>query len=109
MSCLNKITVSFAIILCISSCNPKQKNEATPVNEKGLKHVQRFGTVTGLNPEKIEYYKKLHAAVWPGVQKKITECNIQNYPIYLKKINNQWLLFSYFEYTGNKFFMKTNI
>ena len=50
-------------------------------------------------PEKIEEYKKLHAPVWPDVLKKITQCNIQNYSIYLK--DNQ--LFSYFEYTGDDF------
>ncbi len=29
--------------------------------------VKRFGTVVGLRPEKIDEYKRLHAAVWPGV------------------------------------------
>ena len=100
---MKKIIVVFAILLSISSCHQKQKNETTVVNQQTSKHIQRFGMVTGLKPEKMEYYKKLHAAVWPAVQKKITECNIHNYSIYLKKINGQWLLFSYFEYTGNDF------
>ncbi|HOT50704.1 MAG TPA: L-rhamnose mutarotase [Candidatus Hydrogenedentes bacterium] len=50
-------------------------------------------------PEKIEEYKRLHAAVWPDVLKKIKECNISNYSIYLKDD----FLFSYFEYTGDDF------
>ncbi len=103
MSFQNKVILSFAIIISISSCHQKQKNETTTANRRTSKNIQRFGMVTGLKPEKIEYYKKLHAAVWPAVRKKITECNIRNYSIYLKKINSQWLLFSYFEYTGNDF------
>ncbi|KIO78930.1 L-rhamnose 1-epimerase [Pedobacter lusitanus] len=64
---------------------------------------KRFGSVTGLKPEKIAYYKKLHAYVWPAVLKKIKECNIRNYSIYFKKIDSAYYLFSYFEYTGNNF------
>lgn len=52
-----------------------------------------------LRPEKYEEYKQLHAAVWPGVLKKIHECNIRNYSIYHK----DGLLFSYFEYIGDDF------
>ena len=55
--------------------------------------------VIGVKPEKIEEYKKLHAAVWPDVLKMIKSCNIRNYSIYLK--DDQ--LFSYFEYTGDDF------
>jgi len=55
--------------------------------------------VIGIKPEKIEEYKKLHAAVWPDVLKMIKNCNIRNYSIYLK--DNQ--LFSYFEYAGDDF------
>lgn len=61
--------------------------------------MKRYGMVIGVRPEKIEEYKRLHAAVWPEVLKKITECNIRNYSIYLK--DNQ--LFSYFEYHGTDF------
>ena len=63
----------------------------------------RFGSITGLKPEKLAYYKKLHANAWPGVLKKIKECNIQNYSIYLQKIQNNYYLFSYFEYVGPDF------
>jgi len=65
--------------------------------------VRRFGMVTGLKPEKIAYYEKLHAAVWPDVLKKIKECNIRNYSIYLQHIDDKYYLFSYFEYTGADF------
>jgi L-rhamnose mutarotase len=61
--------------------------------------MKRYGMVIDVKPEKIDEYKKLHAAVWPEVLKKIAECNIQNYSIYLKDNT----LFSYFEYMGNDF------
>ncbi len=65
--------------------------------------VKRFGSVTGLKPEKMDYYKELHANAWPSVLKKIKECNIRNYSIYLQKIGDAYYLFSYFEYTGANF------
>ncbi len=66
--------------------------------------VQRYGMVIGVKPEKLDYYKQLHAQPWPGVLRKITECNINNYSIYLKQVDEQhWYLFGYFEYTGNDF------
>jgi L-rhamnose mutarotase len=66
--------------------------------------VERYGMVIGVKPEKIEDYKKLHAAAWPGVLAKIRECHIRNYSIYLREVEKgQYLLFSYFEYTGDDF------
>jgi len=67
------------------------------------KQIQRFGSITGLKAEKTAYYKELHANAWPAVLKKIKECNIENYSIYLQKINDSYYLFSYFEYTGDNF------
>ncbi len=66
--------------------------------------VKRYGHVIGLKPEKIEEYKQLHADVWPGVLKMITESNIRNYSIYLGELEEgKYYLFSYFEYTGDDF------
>ena len=66
--------------------------------------VERYGMVIGVKPDKIEYYKKLHAAAWPGVLAKIKECHIRNYSIYLREVaKGEFLLFSYFEYTGRDF------
>ena len=63
--------------------------------------MKRYGMVIGLRPERIEEYKRLHAAVWPDVLKMIKQCHIQNYSIYLRKLDDgQQYLFSYFEYTG---------
>ena len=66
--------------------------------------VERYGTVIGLKPEKLDEYKKLHAAVWPGVLKQIKKSHIRNYSIYLKEIEpGKHYLFAYFEYTGRDF------
>ena len=66
--------------------------------------VERYGMVIGVKPDKIEYYKKLHAAAWPGVLAKMRECNVRKYSIYLREIEKgHYLLFSYFEYTGDDF------
>jgi L-rhamnose mutarotase len=66
-------------------------------------HIRRYASITGLKPEKMAYYKKLHANAWPAVLKKIKQCNIQNYSIYLQKLQNNYYLFSYFEYVGSDF------
>ncbi len=66
--------------------------------------MQRYGMVIGLRAEKLEEYKKLHAAVWPDVLKMIKACHIRNYSIYLRRLDNgQHYLFSYFEYSGTDF------
>ena len=66
--------------------------------------MQRHAWVIGLHPEKVEEYKKLHAAVWPDVLKMIKDCGIQNYSIYLREMPDGGLyLFSYLEYTGSDF------
>lgn len=46
--------------------------------------MKRYGMVIKVKPEKADEYKKLHASVWPDVLKKIKDCNIKNYSIFLK-------------------------
>jgi L-rhamnose mutarotase len=66
--------------------------------------MKRYGSVIGLRPERIDDYKKLHAAVWPDVLKMIRQCQIKNYSIYLRKLEDgDHYLFSYFEYHGTDF------
>jgi L-rhamnose mutarotase len=61
--------------------------------------MMRYGKVIKVRPEKLEEYKRLHAAAWPGVLQTIHDCNIRNYSIYLK----DGTLFSYFEYVGEDY------
>ena len=63
--------------------------------------MRRMGMTIGLNPDRVAEYKKLHAAVWPGILATISACNIANYSIFLKEPEN--LLFGYWEYTGDDF------
>ena len=66
--------------------------------------MKRYGWVIGLNEDKIDEYKRLHAAVWPDVLKMIRECNIRNYSIFMRRLDDKgWFLFSYLEYTGDDF------
>jgi L-rhamnose mutarotase len=66
--------------------------------------MQRYGMVIGVKTEKIDEYKKLHAAVWPDVLAMIRECNIRNYSIHLRTMpDGRHYLFSYFEYVGSDF------
>ncbi len=80
------------IVTFLFSCSAqKEEIQNTP--------VKRYGWVIKVKPEKLEYYKKLHANPWPEINAKLKECNIQNYSIYFR----DGLLFSYLEYTGTDF------
>lgn len=82
----------------ISACKEQMTDRKTVAQ-----NIKRFGSITGLKPEKMAYYKQLHANAWEGVLKKIKACHIQNYSIYVKEIEGKPYLFSYFEYVGNDF------
>lgn len=90
------IMMTMITLLFFDCCTNEKKVES-------FKVTKRMGMVTGIKPEKIAYYKQLHAKVWPGVLKKLKDCNIQNYSIYIQKIGDKYFLFSYFEYTGTDF------
>jgi len=64
---------------------------------------QRYAWVTGLKPDKAEYYRQLHAHPWPGVLRQIKACHIRNFSIHERDINGQLYLFAYLEYTGVNF------
>jgi len=61
--------------------------------------MTRHGSVIRVRPEKLEEYRRLHAAVWPGVLQMIRACNIRNHTIYY----HDGLLFSTFEYVGDDY------
>ena len=84
-----KYLVAVLLAILLSGCSTEK---AAP---------RRFAWVTGLKPEKAEYYKQLHADPWQSVNRKLKECNIQNYSIHLKQIDGKLYLFSYLEYVGN--------
>jgi len=65
--------------------------------------IKRIGSVIGLNPEKEQYYRELHANVWPTVLDRLRKSNLRNYSLYVTEIEGKRYLFSYFEYTGRDF------
>jgi len=66
--------------------------------------MKRYASIVGIKADRIEEYKRLHAAVWSEVLATIRECNIRNYSIYLRRLpDGQHYLFSYFEYVGGDF------
>jgi L-rhamnose mutarotase len=58
--------------------------------------IERHAQVVRVRPELKERYLELHRAVWPQVEKTLTESNITNYSIF----NHEDVLFAYYEYTG---------
>jgi L-rhamnose mutarotase len=71
---------------------------------KGTERGERYGAVIGVKPEKLDYYKKLHASPWPAVNEAVKKANIRNYSIYLTQFDDgKWYLFSCFEYVGSDF------
>lgn len=61
--------------------------------------MKRFAQLIGIKADRLEEYKRYHAAVWPEILDMIRQCNIRNYSIFYK----DGRLFAYFEYTGNDF------
>ncbi len=64
---------------------------------------QRYAWVTGLKSEKAQHYRQLHAHPWPGVNRMIKQCHIQNFSIHECEIEGRLYLFAYLEYTGKDF------
>ena len=59
--------------------------------------MKRYGMLIRLRPEKREEYLRLHAAVWPAVERTLREANIRNFTIF----RHDDLLFGYYEYVGD--------
>jgi len=88
-------------VLCaamLSGCATPNPSSSSPSNAP-----QRYAWVTGLKPDKAARYEYLHAHIWPGVNKTIHDCHIQNFSIHECSINGQLYLFAYLEYTGTNF------
>jgi L-rhamnose mutarotase len=97
---MNRVFIlSLAVLL--TGCGPERSTEMPTCCEQPT--PKRFAWVTGLKPEKADYYKQLHANPWPSVSKVLKDCHIQNFSIHLKEIDGRQYLFAYLEYTGDDF------
>jgi len=104
LSCVAVAVLCFTLTSGCGGPSPQTSEAAAEVTKANTKKPARYGGVIGLKPEKLEEYKRLHADVWPEVLATIKDCNIQNYSIFLGKLNDgNYYLFSYFEYTGDDF------
>ncbi|MHB1310363.1 MAG: L-rhamnose mutarotase [Limisphaerales bacterium] len=65
--------------------------------------AQRHVWVTGLKPEKADYYRQLHADPWPSVNRMLKECHVRNFSIHEREIDGRLYLVAYLEYTGADF------
>ena len=58
--------------------------------------MRRFGQVLGLDPARLEEYRRYHASIWPEIADAIRAAGIRSYSIYYRKGQ----LFGYYEYHG---------
>jgi L-rhamnose mutarotase len=58
--------------------------------------MKRFGQLLGLRPERLEEYRRHHAAIWPEIASAIARAGIRNYSIF----HFRGQLFGYYEYVG---------
>ena len=61
--------------------------------------MKRHLQLVNVRPELRDEYLRLHAAVWPEVEARISASNIANYSIFI----HGDLLVAYFEYVGSDY------
>ena len=61
--------------------------------------MKRYGMVIHVRPELEDAYVHLHANTWPEVLRKISDCNMRNYTIFMR----DGYLFAYYEYVGDDY------
>lgn len=49
------------------ACQPQYGITNPSPEDQAAMPIKRFGSVIGLNPEKEQYYRELHANVWPSI------------------------------------------
>jgi L-rhamnose mutarotase len=79
--------------------NVNKQNLINNQNSSDNRKAERYGKVIKVKPEKLEYYKMLHAKPWPEVLEALHECNLRDFSIYYK----DGFLFSYYEYIGDDY------
>jgi L-rhamnose mutarotase len=64
--------------------------------------TRRFGQLGSIRSDRIERFKEICAAMGPAVSETLKTHHFHNYSIYMKDLKeDEFYLFSYFEYTGN--------
>ena len=85
------------------ACEPQYGETNPSPDMQAAMPIKRYGSMIGLDPEKEQYYRKLHANTWPSVVDRLRKSNVCNFSIYTTELDGKKYLFSYFEYTGQDF------
>lgn len=94
---LQTALVGFVVLAALAATGCQNLQNQPP------REPQRYVWVTGLNPDKADYYEKIHGAPWPEVSAQITESNIRNFSIHKREIEGKLYLIAYLEYIGDDF------
>ena len=74
---------------------------AAPKIAPYLGPMRRYATTIELKAAQVDEYRRLHAAVWPGVLKQLQQANVRNYSIFHYHLpDGRHCLFGYYEYHG---------
>jgi len=82
---------------------PKFGKTNPSLEEQSKATIKRYTSVIGIKPEKEQYYRDLHADVWPSIIERLKKSNVSNYSIHLTELDGNRYLISYFEYSGEDF------
>ena len=75
-----------------------------PVSAAPMKTgVKRLATMAEVKPDMVEQCRKLYANQGPIVAPALKAAHIRNHTVYLKKIEDKYCLYYYFEYDGCNF------
>ena len=66
--------------------------------------IKRIGMVIGVKPEKLAFYRELHADANAGVRDLLVRYHIRNFSIFLRRLDDgRDYLFAYYEYVGDDY------
>ncbi len=72
--------------------------------EMNSQEIKRVGMVVGIDPDRIDEYRRLHADGNPGVRDLLNKYHMHNFSIFLQQMpDGKWYEFGYYEYTGEDF------
>lgn len=63
--------------------------------------MQRMAMAIRVRPDRLDEYKALHAAPWPGMDQALRDAGIRNYQIWLEETS--LMLFGCWDYVGTDF------
>lgn len=65
--------------------------------------LKRLGMMNEVKADCLNAYRMLHAEDNQGIRDLLVKYHLRNYSMFLKQIENRWIVFSYCEYAGRDF------